>query len=326
MKLSSIHEPIVEWPNRKPNPGYGLADVGYNHFKYYIGKINSELNKPINIPANYVRLYNTIDQSSRIDDASLQSFLNNYISKKFAGASEFKGYTKLATRMPQSPSGRENYEFNITKELISSLVPGKVEDAQKIYSNANKQLRLYYFGVIRNDPAKAQAEEQKQVQEDINLLFSIINEDSDLYSMRARAFYYNILLTKRFIELLLASFCDYYKARYYPRKRGVSGEDRFAVVFSKTTLKDTPKLLIKLLKEYPEYSIKIIQAASNELRAVIRSTIQDMATLPQESQKRIYVEKIMSVIGSDEYQKLCDYLKVNSSTQGYPEPREADPV
>ena len=316
MKLSSIHEPIVEWPNRKPNPGYGLADVGYNHFKYYIGKINSELNKPINIPANYVKLYNTINQSSKISGTSLQNFLNNYISKKFAGASEFKGYTQLATRMPQSPSGRENYEFNITKDLILSLVPGK--DVQEIYNNANKQLRLYYFGVIRNDPAKAQAEEEKQVQEDINLLFSIINEDSDLYSMRARAFYYNILLTKRFIELLLASFCDYYKAGAIEKSESDGSQERIYdeaySVLSKAALKDTPKIFVKLLKEHPKYSINIIKAVPKELRSTIKSTIENINVLPQESLKRIYIEKIISIIGADEYQRMCNYFKISPST------------
>lgn len=210
MKLSSIHEPIVEWPSRKPNPGYGLADADRSHFKYYIGKIQSELKKPISIPANYVNLYNKVNQSVKINESSIQSYVNNYISKKFANASEFKDFTRLLTSPPNLPSDPSNYKFDITKDIILSLVPG--DKVQEVYNVTNKQLRLYYFGVIRNDPAKAQAEQEKQVQEDINLFFFTINEGRrSFYSTKARAFYYNVLLTKKFIELLLNNFCEVYR-------------------------------------------------------------------------------------------------------------------
>lgn len=213
MKLSSIHEPIVEWPSRKPDPGYGLADADRSHFKYYIGKIQSELNKPISIPANYVNLYNKVHPSVKINGSSIQSFVNDYISEKFADASEFKDYTRLLTSPPNLPSDPSNYEFNITQDIILSLVPGEKEKVQEVYNVTNKQLRLYYFGVIRNDPAKAQAEKEKQVKEDINLFFFTINEDRrSFYSTKARAFYYNVLLTKKFIELLLNNFCEVYRA------------------------------------------------------------------------------------------------------------------
>jgi deoxyadenosine/deoxycytidine kinase len=94
----------------------------------------------------------------------------------------------------------KDFEFNIQKDIILQLVPGP--KVQEIYDAANKQLRMYYFGVIRNDPAKAQAEEGKQVQEGINLFFFTINEDRrNIFSTKARAFYYNVLLNKKFIEL-----------------------------------------------------------------------------------------------------------------------------
>ena len=202
MKLSSIHEPIVEWPNKKPNPGYGLADLDRSHFKYYVGKIQSELNKPISIPANYISLYNNVDPSAKMGEANMQNYLNNYILKKFANANKFKITTVGTLSMPTDP---KDYGFNVTEDLITYLAPGK--NVQEIYNNTNKQLRLYYFGVIRNDPAKAQAEEEKQVLEDINLIFFTINEGRSVYSTKARAFYYNILLTKKFIELLLVNFC-----------------------------------------------------------------------------------------------------------------------
>lgn len=202
MKLSSIHEPIVEWPNKKPNPGYGLSDLDRSHFKYYVGKIKSELNKPIIIPANYISLYNNVDPSAKMGEATIQNYLNNYILRKFANANKFKITTVGTLSMPTDP---KDYNFNIQKDIILQLVPGP--KVQEVYNAANKQLRLYYFGIIRNDPAKAQAEEEKQVLEDINLIFFTINEGRSVYSTKARAFYYNILLTKKFIELLLVNFC-----------------------------------------------------------------------------------------------------------------------
>lgn len=300
MKLSSIHEPIVEWPNKKPNPGYGLSDLDRSHFKYYVGKINSELNKPINIPANYISLYNNVDPSAKMGEATMQNYLNNYILRKFANANKFKITTVGTLSMPTDP---KDYEFNIQKDIILQLVPGP--KVQEVYNAANKQLRLYYFGIIRNDPAKAQAEETKQVQEGINLFFFTINEDRNMHSTKARAFYYNVLLNKKFIELLMTNFCEVYKDA---EELG----NKYSPIFSRVTFKETPKLLIKLLKAYPEDSIMILQAAPVQLSSTIKSTIEaDINTMPETDTKRIYIEKIMSVIGNEEFQKILDWY--NSS-------------
>ena len=255
MKLSAIHEPIVEWPNNKPNPGYGLADLDRSHFKYYVNKIHSELNKPIDIPSNYVSLYNSINKSTKISEASLRNFLNDYISRKFASANKFKlggGIMPSFREIPPNDSSPNVYEFNISKDLILSLVPGN--KVQEIYNNANKQLRLYYFGVIRNDPAKAQAEEQKQVQEDIDLNFFTINESRSFYSIRARAFYYNVLLTKKFVEFLLKNFCEAYKESsdvYDVPKREWFGrlEQELQTKDINSVIESMPQELLNILKK-----------------------------------------------------------------------------
>jgi hypothetical protein len=225
MKLSSIHEPIVESPNKKQDPGYGLADLDRSHFKYYVGKIRSELNKPISIPANYISIYNNINPSAKMGEATIQNYLNNYILKKFANANKFKITTVGTFSMP---TDRKDYEFNIQKDIILQLVPGP--KVQEVYNAANKQLRLYYFGVIRNDPAKAQAEESKQVQEGINLFFFTINEDRNMYSTKARAFYYNVLLNKKFIELLMTNFCEV-------NKDAEELGNKYSPIFSRVTFK-----------------------------------------------------------------------------------------
>lgn len=305
MKLSSIHEPIVEWPSRKPEPGYGLADLDRSHFKYYIGKIHSELNKPISIPSNYVELYNNIDPSAKMGEATMQNLIKNYFYKKFANAKEFKD--SGLTRFPQVPSDPSNYEFKITEEIIKRLVPGP--KVQEVYNITNKQLRLYYFSVIRNDPAKAQAEEGKQVQEDINLFFFTINEARrSIFSTKARAYYYNVLLTKKFIELLLTNFCQVYKDA---EELG----NKYRPIFSRTNFKETPKLLINLLKAYPDDAVEILKAAPEKLSSTIKSTIENVGAgwqaLPETDTKRIYVEKMISYIGEDGFNQILAWYNTS---------------
>jgi hypothetical protein len=132
----------------------------------------------------------------------------------------------------------------------------------------------------------------------------------------------------------LNQFCDNYRSGASPETASPEAAKPKTIystayplaMFSQVPFKQTPKLLIKLLTEYPKSSVYIIDAAPENLRSIIKSTIRDKAFLPEDNLKRIYVEKIASVIGTDEYLKLCKYLGVSESSEGYPEPRDADEV
>jgi hypothetical protein len=184
MKLSTI----IEMQSRSFRTGSA---------EYFIKEIQKRVSQPFDIPAEYVNIYNKVNRKARINEQSLQQYLQNYLAQKFKNASYFAN-----GQVSTNPS---DYKFDVAPDLVASLAPG---NTQAIYNAANKRLRLYYFSIIKGDDAAAKAEEQKQANEDIQLLFNVINEDDKEYTRYSRAYFYNILLIRKFIELLMDEFVD----------------------------------------------------------------------------------------------------------------------
>lgn len=180
MKLSNIYEAVER-----------AGDI-----QYYDAEIKKLLSQPFDIPASYANIYNKVNRKANITSDGMNQWLLTELNKQFAGS------------ISTNP---DEHKFNVSPDLVRAIVPGDISTAQHVYKSANNKLRIFYYSMIKNDPAGAEREQERQVQENLNLFIGAINEDRDPDTKFYRAKYYNILLTRQLIQNLLEGFADAYK-------------------------------------------------------------------------------------------------------------------